>query len=92
MPNQTVLRGVVHGKTIEVEDLFGFPDGQVVTVTVHPVTGVSPSPVSGASTCAETGPDIPGTPSNARLRVLAAKHRPTKDWFDVEEEDLFQSE
>ena len=92
MPNQTVLRGVVHGKTIEVEDLFGFPDGQVVAVTVHPVTGVSPSPVSGEPTCAEAGPDIPGTPSNARLRALAVKHQPAKDWFDVEEEDLFQSE
>ena len=92
MPNQTVLRGVVHGKTIEVEDLFGFPDGQVVAVTVQPVTGVSPAPVSGALPCAETGPDIPGTPANVRLRALAAKHPPAKDWFDVEEKDLFQSE
>ena len=25
MPNQTVLRGVVHGKTIEVEDLLDSP-------------------------------------------------------------------
>ncbi len=89
MPNQTVLRGVVHGKTIEVEDLFGFPDGQVVTVTVHPVTGVSPSPASGVSTCAETEPDIPGTPSNTRLRELAAKHQPAREWFEAEEECLF---
>jgi len=89
MPNQTVLRGVVRGKTIEVEDLFGFPDGQVVTVTVHPVTGVSPSPVSGASTCEEAGPDIAGTPSNTRLRELAAKHQPAKEWFEAEEEGLF---
>ena len=89
MPNQTVLRGVVHGKTIEVEDLFGFPDGQVVAVTVHPVTGVSPSPVSGVLTWAETGPDIPGTPSKTRLRALAAKHQPAKEWFEAEEEYCF---
>lgn len=83
MPNPTVLRGVVLGKMIEMEDLLGFPDGQVVAVTMHPVTGVSPSPVSGASTCAETGPDIPGTPSNTRLRELAAKHQPAKEWFEA---------
>jgi len=43
MPNQTVLRGVVHGKTIEVEDLFGFPDGQAIAVTVPPVTSAIPN-------------------------------------------------
>ena len=91
MPNQAVLRGAVHGNTIEVEDLPGFPDGQVVAVTVHPVTNVTPSPAGGPLTCAETGPDIPGTPSNARLRELAAKYQPAKEWFDGDEEDLVWS-
>jgi hypothetical protein len=30
----TVLRGVVHGKTIELEEEPGLPDGQIVTITV----------------------------------------------------------
>lgn len=34
---KTVLKGVVHGKTIELEDESGFPDGQEVNVTVQPV-------------------------------------------------------
>ena len=89
MANQTVLRGVVHGKTIEVSDLPGFPDGQVVPVTVHPVTNVIPSPAGGPLTCTEAVPDIPGTPSNTRLRELAAKHQPAKEWFDAEGECLF---
>jgi len=89
MSSPTVLRGVIHGNTIEVEDLLGFPDGQVVAVTVHPVTNLSPSPASGPLTCAEAGPDIPGTPSKTRLRELAAKYQPAKEWFDAEEEELF---
>ena len=82
MANHTVLRGVVHGKTIELEDLPGFPDGQEVTVTMHPVS-------SGEFTIAETTQDIPGTPSNTRLRELAAKHPPANEWFQAEEEDPF---
>ena len=31
----TVLRGVVHGKTIELLDAPDLPDGQDVTVTLH---------------------------------------------------------
>jgi len=33
----TVLKGVVHGKIIELEDEPGLPDGQAVNVTVQPV-------------------------------------------------------
>ena len=32
-----MMRGVVHGKTIELEEEPGLPDGQPVTVTVQPV-------------------------------------------------------
>ena len=35
--NSNVHRGVVHGKTIELDDDTGLPDGQPVTVTVQPV-------------------------------------------------------
>jgi hypothetical protein len=34
-----VLRGVVHGKTIQLDDETGLPDGQQVTITVQPVSG-----------------------------------------------------
>jgi hypothetical protein len=38
----TELHGVIHGKTIELENDAGLPDGQQVTVTVHPVNGTQP--------------------------------------------------
>jgi len=31
------VRGVVHGKTIELNEGTGLPDGQPVTVTVQPI-------------------------------------------------------
>jgi hypothetical protein len=36
------LKGIVHGKTIELEREPGLPDGQAVTVTVEPVMVSSP--------------------------------------------------
>ena len=36
--SKPVMRGVVHGKTIELEEEPGLPDGQPVTVTVKPVS------------------------------------------------------
>jgi len=33
---QAVLKGVIHGRTIELEQEPGLPDGQSVAVTVHP--------------------------------------------------------
>jgi len=35
---KTVIKGVIHGRTIELEGEPGLPDGQAVTVTVEPVT------------------------------------------------------
>jgi len=35
--SSTCLKGVVHGKTIELDREPGFPDGQIVEVTVHPI-------------------------------------------------------
>ena len=31
-----LLHGIVHGRVIELENELGFPDGQSVTVVVHP--------------------------------------------------------
>lgn len=38
MSDQAVYKGVVHGKTIELEEEPGLPDGQEVTVNIQPVT------------------------------------------------------
>jgi len=37
-----VLKGVIHGKVIELESAPGLSDGQEVRVTVEPVTAPSP--------------------------------------------------
>jgi hypothetical protein len=36
-PTSAALKGVVHGKTIELEQEPGLPDGQEVSVVVHPL-------------------------------------------------------
>jgi hypothetical protein len=35
--SESVLRGVIRGKTIELEQEPGLPDGQSVSVTVQPI-------------------------------------------------------
>ena len=40
---KTTLRGVIHGKTIELEQAPGLPDGQQVGVTLEPVAAVGPA-------------------------------------------------
>jgi hypothetical protein len=35
---KTVLNGVIHGRTIELDAEPGIPDGQRISVTVEPVT------------------------------------------------------
>jgi hypothetical protein len=42
---KTALKGVIHGKTIELTDEPGFPDGQEVSVTVELVNQAT-SPTS----------------------------------------------
>lgn len=38
-PSKAVIKGVVHGKTIELDEEAGMPDGQAVTVTIQPISG-----------------------------------------------------
>lgn len=40
--NSTDLRGVIHGKTIELQQEPGIPDGQEVSVTVRPLASRLP--------------------------------------------------
>jgi hypothetical protein len=45
---KTVMKGVVHGKTIELAEEPGLPDGQAVSVTVEAVSPAT-SPTSTAA-------------------------------------------
>jgi hypothetical protein len=38
-----LLRGIMHGRTIELESEPGLPDGQLVTVVVQPEEAPSPN-------------------------------------------------
>lgn len=42
-----MIRGFVRGKTIELDDETGLPDGQEVAVTVRPVTSDKQTPATG---------------------------------------------
>jgi hypothetical protein len=44
----TSLKGVVHGRVVELEREPGLPDGQQVSVTLRPVSAET-SPTSGAA-------------------------------------------
>lgn len=45
---KTTMKGIVHGKTIELEVEPGLPDGQEVSVTVEPLSAAK-SPTSAAA-------------------------------------------
>ena len=48
--SSTPLRGIVRGRTIELESEPGLPDGQKVTVTVQAVGGPSATPNAATQT------------------------------------------
>jgi hypothetical protein len=60
-PTQTALKGVIHGKTIELDEEPGLPDGQPVDVTVQPrvETGPRLPPGEGIRRSAGTWADDP---------------------------------
>ncbi len=39
-----IMKGVIHGRLIELSEEPGLPDGQTVSVTVQPVSEVEPLP------------------------------------------------
>lgn len=43
MNTPTIVKGVIHGKTIELEHEPGLPEGQAVTVTLEPIRSEKPS-------------------------------------------------
>ena len=42
MATPVIVKGIVRGKTIELEQAPGLPDGQTVTVTVEASNGATP--------------------------------------------------
>jgi hypothetical protein len=54
-----VLKGVIHGKTIELEQEPGLPDGQAVTVTVSPAQTEKLPPGEGLRRAAGAWADDP---------------------------------
>ena len=42
----TTIQGVIHGKTIELEQAPGMPDGQPVTVTIEQVHAAPTPPIT----------------------------------------------
>src|SRR5881227_1562338 len=42
---KTTVRGVIHGKMIELEQAPGLPDGQQVGVTIEPLPIAGPAPL-----------------------------------------------
>jgi citrate lyase beta subunit len=57
-----IVNGVIHGKTIELDQESGLPDGQTVEVAIQIVqAGLAPEPWGeGLRRCAGALADIPG--------------------------------
>jgi hypothetical protein len=67
MSRSALLRGVIHGKTIELEQESGLPEGQVVGVTVEPLA----VPIAAGRRCEEDRPDVKGLPPGEGIRRSA---------------------
>ena len=80
MSRSSLLRGVIHGKTIELEAESGLPEGQVVGVTVEPIT----VPNDAGLGREEARADVTGLPPGEGIRRSAG------GWAeDVEELDQY---
>lgn len=58
IPNNAVLKGVVHGKTIELETEPGLPEGQQVTIIVRPSLPPGEGIRQSAGGWADAGPEF----------------------------------
>jgi hypothetical protein len=57
-----IMQGIVHGKTIELDEEVGVPDGQKVEIAVHILGAAPPGKPwgEGLRRCAGALADIPG--------------------------------
>jgi hypothetical protein len=67
MSRSALLRGVIHGKTIELEQESGLPEGQVVTVKVEPLA----VPTGAGRQREEARPDVTGLSPGEGIRRSA---------------------
>lgn len=56
--SQTSLNGIIHGKTIELEQESGFPDGQRVVVVVSPTRKAGDGVKKSAGAWSDAGDDF----------------------------------
>ena len=56
--NVSAIRGVIYGKTIELEKEAGLPDGQPVTVTVQPLLSPGEGIRQSAGAWADAGDEL----------------------------------
>lgn len=59
LANHESLRGIVHGKVIQLETEIGLPDGQEVAVSVRPLPSKQDTPSEGLHRSAGTWSDDP---------------------------------
>jgi hypothetical protein len=69
----TTFRGVIHGKTIELDQESGLPDGQQVTVVVGPARAIGLAPGEGLRRSAGAWAD-----DAEELDVFLLRNRPWK--------------
>lgn len=58
IPTNSILKGVVHGKIIELETEPGWPEGQQVTVFVRPVLAAGEGIRQSAGGWADAGDEL----------------------------------
>lgn len=52
------LHGVVHGKTIELDEAPSLPDGEPVVLTLHPVNEMKAALLKAFGSCADEAEDL----------------------------------
>ena len=81
-----VLRGIVHGKTIEVTEDLGMSDGQAVDLLVAPSGSLQPPPEGSGSRA--SAKKLPGPPPGWKPGVSSAAGLLAKEWTDEDDRIL----
>jgi hypothetical protein len=83
-----LLRGVVHGKVIEVTEDLGMSDGQVVDLIITPSAAVEPPPsVDQALRLPKT---LPGPPPGWRAGVPSASAGSLADEWSEQDDKILE--
>ncbi len=74
-----VHRGIVHGRTIQLDDEIGLPDGQEVTVTVEPVKVGELAPGEGLRRAFGAWADEAGELDEFLKEIRHSRQRPRRE-------------